>query len=109
MQYPKKMRVVTKMSSVNDEKYIEVNKYTIPHEGDITVFENGDILVLDIDKKGATKNKTLIKENEGIVDTFDAMFLTKIQQGSIAKTLGKGIATAGVKGAVGVAMTAALI
>ena len=103
------MRVVTKMESVNDEKYNEVNKYFIPHAGDITVFENGDILVLDIDEKGVIKNKTLIKEDDGIVDTFNTMFLAKNQQESIAKTLAKTAGTAGTKAAVGAVVTAALV
>ena len=102
MEYPLKMRVVTKMTTIGDEKYIEVLKYSIPHPGDITIVKNGDIHISNVDKDC---DDTVIREDEGKVDTFDTLFLTKEKQGSIAKAIGK----ASVKAAVGATITAALI
>ena len=85
------------------DKYIEVKKYSIPHAGDITIMNSGDIHI----SKGGDKNDfTIIRESEGIVDSFPSMTLTKDNQ--MTKEIAKSVAGAATSAVTSTIVTAGL-
>ena len=89
MRYPRWLRVVTKVDADEENARIEVEKFQIPHEGDITIRSNGDILVLDV-KENVTKS-TKISKDEAINDTYSKVLGTPDEQKTLLATA-KGIA-----------------
>ena len=87
MRYPRWLRVITNIDADESNARIEVKKFKIPHEGDITIQSNGDIFVYDVKKW----KKTTISKDEAINDTYSKVLGTTDEKNALLATA-KGMA-----------------
>ena len=101
--FPKVLRVVQKIDLLEElkfsgEKRVEVKKFNIPFEGDITILNNGDIFIEPVDNKSGNNPSICIRQSDGIIDSYDSAFFSidSSGQSSLIPKIAKILAKAGV-------------
>ena len=102
MQYPKKLKVVEKCSDgIGNFKDFRIIKYTIPHEGIITITKDGNIEIEN------SKETSTIYKCDGIIDEYREIINDRLNSGDKVKNMIKENAAVVPVTATKIAFTAA--